>query len=341
MSICEFSQVQKSYRSGWTYQRKMVLRGVDFEVREGETLALLGHNGAGKTTSIKAMLGLIHIDSGRIDFLGCRPGSKEALHQIGYLPENPYFYDHLTGREFLGLVGELHGLERSLCNRRSEEVLELVGMKDRAQGRMRGFSKGMLQRMGLAQALMNDPRFLILDEPLGGLDPVGRHQMRCILGELRQRGKTVLISSHILSDVESIADRAVILKEGSVAREVDLSAVDSGGRTWQIFFRNLSTRGKGALQAAGYEISGQQDGSSIEVADSEGLPNALRAIDEAGAHLLRVQPKRAEDLESIFVSTVADGHGDDPQRTRKQVGRILDSLTDVTRDSSGATEVVR
>lgn len=336
MPVCEFQAVRKSYRSGWSFRVHNVLREVSFAVGAGETVALLGHNGAGKTTSIKSLLGLIRVEGGRIRLFGERPGSRAVLGRIGYLPENPYFYDHLTGREFLGLVGQLHGLDRKTISRRTDEVLELVEMTDRAAGRMRGFSKGMLQRMGLAQALLNDPDFLILDEPMGGLDPVGRHQIRCILGELRQRGKTVLISSHILSDVESIADRAVILKEGAVAREVDLAAAHGAERVWQIYCRDLSSRGRTELEAAGYRLTGDADGVSLEVDDAVKLPDALRAVDAAGGHLIRVQPKRAEDLEQIFVSTVSGGSNSDPGQTRAQVGRILDSLSDVSGGSQPA-----
>jgi ABC-2 type transport system ATP-binding protein len=341
VAICEFMAVQKSYRSGWTFRSNPVLREVSFSVEPGETLALLGHNGAGKTTSLKALLGLIRIEAGEIRVLDEAPGSRAALGRLGYLPENPYFYDHLSGREFLGLVGELHGLDRRTQEKRIDETLELVEMSARADGRMRAFSKGMLQRMGLAQALMNDPEFLILDEPMGGLDPVGRHQIRCILGELRARGKTVLISSHILSDVESIADRAVILKGGAVAREVDLSEVDGGERTWQVFFRDLPAAGRAELEAAGYDISGQQDGTSIEISDAGGLPDALRSLELAGAHLIRVQPQRTEDLESIFVSTVVGQSPKDIQRSREDVGRILDSMSEVSDSKTENQEALR
>jgi ABC-2 type transport system ATP-binding protein len=339
--VCEFQSVQKSYRSGWTFQRKPVLRDVSFDVRRGETVALLGHNGAGKTTSIKAALGLIRVNGGQVELLGLPPGSRDALKRVGYLPENPYFYDHLNGRELLGLVGQLHDLDRSSLPRRIEEVLELVDMRERADARMRSYSKGMLQRMGLAQALLNDPDLLILDEPMGGLDPVGRHQIRCILGELKRRQKTILVSSHILSDVESIADRAVILKEGRVAREVDLARADGGERTWQIFFRDLSDTGRVELESAGYRIAADADGISVEIPDSSGLPDALRAIDAADAHLIRVQPKRAEDLEGIFVSTVIEGRAS--AQSRRDVGRILDSLSGVSQEDASAPseEVVK
>jgi ABC-2 type transport system ATP-binding protein len=236
----------------------------------------------------------------------------------------------------LGLVGQLHDLDRSSLPRRIEEVLELVDMRERADARMRSYSKGMLQRMGLAQALLNDPDLLILDEPMGGLDPVGRHQIRCILGELKRRQKTILVSSHILSDVESIADRAVILKEGRVAREVDLARADGGERTWQIFFRDLSDTGRVELESAA-----DADGISVEIPDSSGLPDALRAIDAADAHLIRVQPKRAEDLEGIFVSTVIEGRAS--AQSRRDVGRILDSLSGVSQEDASAPseEVVK
>lgn len=327
VSVCQFETVEKSYRSGWTYQRQTVLREVSFEVAPGETLALLGHNGAGKTTSIKALLGLIGIEGGRIRVFGQAPGSREALSRLGYLPENPYFYDHLSGREFLGLVADLHGLDSEVRRRRVEECLKLVGMRGDADRRLRGYSKGMLQRMGLAQALMNDPELLILDEPMGGLDPVGRHQIRAILGELKSRGKTIVVSSHILSDVESIADRAVILRGGEVVREVDLTEASTRNRGWQVQFRGLPDGGRGELEAQGYAIAHEGDGLAVEVDDADHLADAIRAVHATGAHLLRVQPKRV-GLESIFVETVhSDAERSSEVHTAEEVGRILDSLS--------------
>ena len=224
-------------------------------------------------------------------------------------------------------MADLHGLDARTRQRRVEESLRLVGMTRDAERRLRGYSKGMLQRMGLAQALLNDPELLILDEPMGGLDPVGRHQIRAILGELKSRGKTIIVSSHILSDVESIADRAVILRSGEVVREVDLTAASRQNRGWQIQFRNLSEEGRRHLESQGLSITHEGDGLAIEVADADHLPQAIRAVHECGAHLLRAQPKRV-GLESIFVETVGEtSDRADEIHSIERVSEILDSLT--------------
>ena len=167
-AACRFEKVSKSYRTGFFSRALPVLTEVSFEVQRGETFAYLGHNGAGKTTTIKVLLGLIRLTAGTVEVLGHAPGAPAALARIGYVPENPMFYDHLSGRELLQMVADLHRLPRSEGRRRIDELLELVDMQDRADRRMKGYSKGMRQRIGLAQALINDPELVVLDEPMGG-----------------------------------------------------------------------------------------------------------------------------------------------------------------------------
>jgi ABC-2 type transport system ATP-binding protein len=224
--ICSFENVSKAYRSDFLLRKNDVLKSISFDVHAGETLAYLGHNGAGKTTSIKALLGLIKPDSGKVTLFGKAAGDRAALSRIGYVPENPYFYDHLTGTEFLQLICDLHSIEKKEAKRRIGGVLELVGMTDRASRRMRGYSKGMLQRMALGQALLNDPEFLILDEPMGGLDPMGRKQIRNIICELRSRRKSILISSHILADIEAVAYQIISTNQNFKVFVADLSQLE-------------------------------------------------------------------------------------------------------------------
>lgn len=208
--------LRKTFDPGLFERRVEVLKGLSFEVVQGEIFGFLGPNGAGKTTTIKAITGLVQPDGGDITVCG-RPHTEfEAKRRIGFMPENPYFYNHLTGGEFLRFYAELLGLERHQIDGRIGEILGLVSMTADADRPMRTFSKGMLQRMALAQALLGEPELLILDEPMSGLDPVGRRDVRDIILDQRDRGTTVFFSSHIIPDVETICDRVAIVVDGTV-----------------------------------------------------------------------------------------------------------------------------
>jgi len=208
--------LHKTFDEGLFKPKREVLRGVSFEVRRGEIFGFLGPNGAGKTTTIKAITELIYPDSGEITIGSSPHDSLEAKRRIGFMPENPYFYNHLTGTEFLRFYAELLGLETERAEARIEELLDAVGLGQQAARKMRTFSKGMLQRIALAQALLGEPELLILDEPLSGLDPIGRRDVRDIILAQREKGTTVFFSSHIIPDVETICDRVAILIDGSV-----------------------------------------------------------------------------------------------------------------------------
>jgi len=303
VSIFELQDVHKSYRSEFLRKRKPVLRGIDLRLRRGETLAYLGHNGAGKTTTIKALLGLIRVDAGRIEVFGRSAGDPKGLARLGYLPENPWFYDHLSGREFLYLVADLHSMSRPVSRRRVEEVLEMVGMRENAGRRLRTYSKGMLQRMGLAQALVNDPELLILDEPMGGLDPVGRHQIRSLLKDLKERGKTIFMSSHILSDVESLADRVAIIDGGRLKRIVEMRQLEGAGAAKAVRCRQLAPSARERLEREGYPVQTRGDLASISVEHEQDLPEVLQTVFSGGGKLLRVEPLRSS-LEEIFLEEI-------------------------------------
>jgi ABC-2 type transport system ATP-binding protein len=214
--VLRVHELQKTFDPGLFEARVHVLKGLSFEVQRGEVYGFLGPNGAGKTTAIKAITGLIFPDEGEITVCGRPHTDREAKRRIGFMPENPYFYNHLTGREFLGFHSELLILEPSRIEGRINEVLQLVSMAQHADRPMRTFSKGMLQRMALAQALLGEPEMLILDEPMSGLDPVGRRDVRDIILAQRDQGTTVFFSSHILPDVETICDRVAIVIDGTV-----------------------------------------------------------------------------------------------------------------------------
>jgi ABC-2 type transport system ATP-binding protein len=336
--IIRLHEVRKQFSSDFLRRRREVLQGISLDVERGETFAFLGHNGAGKTTTIKALLGLIRLGGGEIEVLGRRPGDRLALGRIGYLPENPYFYDHLTGRELLGLMAELHGLAPQIARRRVDEILELVGMRDRAGQRMRGYSKGMLQRIGLGQALINDPDLVVLDEPMGGLDPIGRHHIRAVISELKARGKTIFLSSHILSEVEAVADRASILSDGVLRRVVDLKSDERGFRRMELQCRGLHDEQVHQLREQGFELETRNDITWIRVDEPHLIAEAVLAVQRMGAVILQLGPVRT-GLEQVFVQEVAaagsgDAKADHVVNTRDQVRRILDQISDQTPEES-------
>ncbi|WP_193196418.1 ABC transporter ATP-binding protein [Nostoc sp. MG11] len=213
------SELRKVYRTGfWLNQKVISLKSCSLKVYKGETFGLLGPNGAGKTTLLKLLLGIIRPTSGQGLLLGKSLGDRSIKQHIGYLPENPYLYDYLTGWEFLQLAAGLFQIPKKVQRQRIPQLLELVGLSqaDAQKKQIRRYSKGMLQRVGMAQALINEPKLVFLDEPMSGLDPVGRYQMREIILALKADGKTIFFNSHILSEVEQICDRIAILAQGEL-----------------------------------------------------------------------------------------------------------------------------
>jgi ABC-2 type transport system ATP-binding protein len=199
-------------------RKRVALEGLNLDVEEGEIFGLLGPNGAGKTTTLKILMGILFPTRGEATIMGRALGDRSVKAKIGFLPENPYFYDYLRGWEFLDYYGQLYGMDSSRRKKRIPELLDLVGLRGAANVPLKGYSKGMLQRVGLAQALLNDPKIVFLDEPQSGLDPFGRKEVRDIILQLKEEGKTVFFSSHILSDAELICDRVAILNKGHLLR---------------------------------------------------------------------------------------------------------------------------
>jgi ABC-2 type transport system ATP-binding protein len=237
--MLEVTDLRKTFRIGFFRKRVEAVRGISFNVGEGEIFGLLGPNGAGKTTTIKTLMGLISPTSGSFRIMG-EDGSRTAVRRhIGYLPENPYFHEYLTPRELLDFYGRLAGLNRAEIDERRDALIEQVGLADAAKRPLRKFSKGMLQRIGLAQALIARPRLLVLDEPMSGLDPIGRKFVADLMADLNKGGTTILFSSHILSDVERLCHRVVILNKGLVAAEgriEDLVRGETGTETLEALF---------------------------------------------------------------------------------------------------------
>ncbi|AFZ30080.1 Fe(3+)-transporting ATPase [Gloeocapsa sp. PCC 7428] len=219
LPVLQTYELKKVYRTGfWLNQKVESLKGCSLSVYQGETFGLLGPNGAGKTTLLKLLLGIIRPSGGRGVLLGQPLGDRTCKQKIGYLPENAYYYDYLTGWEFLEMAAGLFQLPTAVQRQRIPELLDLVGLAQSVakKKQLRQYSKGMLQRIGLAQALINDPEVIFLDEPMSGLDPIGRYQMRKIILLLKDLGKTIFFNSHILSEVEQICDRIAILAQGEL-----------------------------------------------------------------------------------------------------------------------------
>jgi len=215
-AIIHIENLNKSFRIDFWKENNHVLKDVSFNVGKGEIYGFLGHNGAGKTTTIKVLNNLITKDSGTAQLWGKEPGDTNIKKKIGYLPENPSFYDHLTGREFLVFYSQLHRINIGKKKNLVPDLLERVSLSHAADMKLKKYSKGMIQRIGLAQALINEPDLLILDEPLSGLDPIGRYEVRDIILSEREKGKTIFFSSHLLSDVEIVCDFVTILVHGRV-----------------------------------------------------------------------------------------------------------------------------
>lgn len=242
----EVSGLKKSFKSNFLIRNTDVLKGININVRKGSIYGFLGPNGAGKTTTIKSILGLIKPDSGQIKFEGIKADTLEIRKKTGFLPENPYYYDYLTGKEMLEFSGQLFSIGKKELNKRVEKILELVGLRNKKDAKLKYFSKGMIQRIGLGQALVNNPSFLILDEPFSGLDPIGRKQLRDIILSLKKNGKTVFFSSHILQDMEMIVDDIGIIIDGKITREGKLKDLEnillipeSGGTLEELFMKEI------------------------------------------------------------------------------------------------------
>lgn len=235
--VVQTAELSKVYRTGfWLNQKIESLKNCSLTVYKGETFGLLGPNGAGKTTLLKTLLGIVRPTSGRAWLLGSAIGNVQVKQRIGYLPENPYFYDYLTGWEFLQFTAGLFGIPVDVQQRRIPLLLDLVGLSQAAarKKQLRQYSKGMLQRVGMAQALINDPEVVFLDEPMSGLDPMGRYQIREIILSLKAQGKTIFFNSHVLSDVEKICDRIAILAEGQLICTGSLFELLGAGDVYQV-----------------------------------------------------------------------------------------------------------
>jgi ABC-2 type transport system ATP-binding protein len=308
MTVVEINNLTKDYEVGFVRKRKVrALDNLSLSVNHGEIFGFLGANGAGKTTTLKLLMRLIFPTEGTASILD-RDIADVSMHtRIGYLPENPYFYDYLTALEFLNFCGQIFGFTKSERNQRSKELLSRVKLEpNKWNTQLRKFSKGMLQRVGLAQALINDPEVVFLDEPMSGLDPIGRREVRDLIASLRQEGKTVFMCSHILSDIEVLCDRVAILKGGRLAQVGSLDELRQ-----QITGRNLvevvlSGTDEAALRSHlsndhDFLITSNPAGLRVELSDEKNVDLVIVALRKVGGKLVSVQPLR-QSLEELFLN---------------------------------------
>jgi ABC-2 type transport system ATP-binding protein len=304
MAIVEIANLTKDYELGLLRKRKVrALDNLSLSVDAGQIFGFLGANGAGKTTTLKLLMRLIFPTSGTARILD-RDISDVRMHErIGYLPENPYFYDYLTARELLDYCAQIFGYPAAERKKRAADLLAQVKLDERRwDTQLRKFSKGMLQRVGLAQSLINDPEIVFLDEPMSGLDPVGRREVRDLIASLRDGGKTVFMCSHILSDIEVLCDRVAIMKRGRLAQVGHLDELrqrnDEGPNRMEVLATGADAA---ALQhLADADISATPRGLRIEIADENEIENVVAALRKAGGKVVSIQPVK-QSLEELFL----------------------------------------
>ena len=312
-TLIEVESLQKTFLLGVTRKRVDAVKGVSFSVHSNEIFGFLGPNGSGKTTTIKMLAGLIRPSGGRATLFGHPVPSVEAMRRVGFLPESPYIFPYLTPREYIEMCGSLSGLRGQALRDRAVAVMRLTGIEYAGERPVRRLSKGMTQRSALAAALVADPELLILDEPMSGLDPIGRKEVRdIILGE-RRGGRTVFFSTHILADAESLCDRVTILREGRAVVSGPLRDLVRGDVLHtDLMLAQASEELEARLRAAGHEVHRRAGLLVAEIQGQERVNDALLAAIQGGAQVVEVSPRR-ETLEDLFVRRAIDTRTDAPR----------------------------
>lgn len=307
--IVRIEHLSKVFRVGFWGRRVTAVDDLSLEVQQGEIYGFLGPNGAGKTTTIKMLMGLIYPSSGAASLFGRPIGDQIAKAKVGFLPESPYFYDYLTSREFLRFYGHLFGLLGRTLEKRIDELLELVGMTHARDLQLRKFSKGMLQRVGIAQALINDPELVILDEPMSGLDPIGRKEVRDLILHLKESGKTVMFSSHILHDAELLCDRVAMIMKGRLVSCGQVAELIDPGTTQEVemVVDRLSPDGIDTLRPLTVKLSLHGERVVATLASQRQVDEALEVIRSQRAKLVSLLPHKAS-LEDLFIRQAKGVH---------------------------------
>lgn len=302
----KITDLSKTYKKGVRQQSIEALTGLDLEVKKGEVFGFIGSNGAGKSTTIKILMGLVRPTGGEAWLMGQPISSHKVRNKVGYLSEHPRFYDYLTPRELLRLVGTMCRMDNKKIGARTNELLELLSMQDVADRQIKGFSKGMVQKMGIMAALFDDPELLILDEPMSGLDPIGRHLVAEIIRNLQQQGKTIFFSTHIIPDVETLCDRVGIIVKGHLryAGSIEKALYPPGNRL-ELTFRLPASRSEKIKASVIW-----QKGELVKVEiDEEEAPKIIIDILESKGVIVNLEPKK-RSLEELFLRiTDKEGEG--------------------------------
>ena len=303
--VVEIENLTKDYEVGFLRKRKVrALDGLSLTVNQGEIFGFLGANGAGKTTTLKLLMTLIFPTTGTARILSHDIANVSMHRRIGYLPENPYFYDYLTAVEFLTFCGQIFGYSKAERTSRAKQMLSRVHLDEsKWNTQLRKFSKGMLQRVGLAQAIINDPEVVFLDEPMSGLDPIGRRQVRDLISELRDEGKTVFMCSHILSDIEVLCDRVAIMKRGKLSHLGALADLGHEVSRVEVIISGVSGDSLSKLlpENHSFQLTPSPAGLRIEVPDEKNVDDVIRALRTSGGKLVAVQPLK-QSLEELFLN---------------------------------------
>jgi len=312
-TVIEIENLTKDYEVGfWKKKKVRALDDLTLSVEGEQIFGFLGGNGAGKTTTIKILMRLLFPSAGAARILGHDISDVKMHSRIGYCPENPYFYDYLTARELMNYFGELFGLDAGKRRQKAEELLNRVGLDEKDWNKqLRKFSKGMLQRVGLAQSLINEPEIVFLDEPMSGLDPIGRREVRELIAELRTQGTTVFMSTHILSDIEALCDNVAILRNGRLAATGNLDELLTQSGETQSF--EINVKGVSAenlqnefSQIAGARVLAKANGANVQILEEKDIDKVLEITRRAGGKLVSVQPVK-QSLEELFVKETKTG----------------------------------
>ncbi|MBI4975244.1 ABC transporter ATP-binding protein [Candidatus Peregrinibacteria bacterium] len=308
MLAIEIKNLSKLFRAGFIMKRVKVLDNLNLDINKGEIFGYLGPNGAGKTTTIKILLGIISPTAGSVSLLGKDIKEIGVKKYVGFLPEQPYFYDYLTANEFLHFCGQLFNINRIDRQKRIDELLRIVKLEESSHLQLRKFSKGMLQRIGIAQALINDPELIILDEPMSGLDPIGRKEIRDIILSLRDRGKTIFFSTHIIPDVEMICDRVGIIMAGKLqdVGYID-DMLDASISNTEIIVSNISEPLIDEIKKIAPQCIQTSDKLLIKAENDEQISKIIETIYKHHGQLISLTPHK-KSLEDIFVERINRGN---------------------------------